>query len=161
MKSEYNTVSAVLAVALGALSSYFLRLLIPLIVLVMVMILDYVTGMVKAWIKGELSSRIGVRGIIKKVSYLVIVVVAGIMDWLISDGLQSIGVAYKLPFVLAAIVTVWLITNELISILENVAAAGGPVPTWLTKLLGHVKGTVEAKAGASDDEKEVHTYDGD
>lgn len=160
MKTEYNSVAAVLAVALGALSSYFLRLLIPLIVLLLVMLLDYVTGMVKAWIKGELSSRIGVRGIIKKVCYLVIVVVAGIMDWLISDGLQSIGVAYKLPFLLGAIVAVWLIINELISILENVAAAGGPVPAWLTKLLSHIKGTVEAKAGATDENvQEVHTND--
>lgn len=150
MKTEYNSVAAVLAVALGALSSYFLKLLIPLIVLFLVMLLDYCTGMAKAWVKGELSSRIGVRGIIKKVCYLVIVVVAGIMDWLISDGLQSIGVTYKLPFLLAAIVMVWLILNELISILENVDAIGGPVPTWLTKLLSHVKGTVEAKAGDVD-----------
>ncbi len=156
MKTEYNTVPAVLAVALGALSSYFLKLLIPLIVLFLVMLLDYCTGMAKAWVKGELSSRIGVRGIVKKVSYIIIVVVAGVMDWLISDGLTSIGVDYKLPFLLAAIVTVWLVLNELISILENVAAIGGPVPAWLTKLLSHIKGTVEAKAGG---EKEEQNHD--
>lgn len=160
MKTEYNTVSAVLAVALGALSSYFLRLLIPMIVLILVMVLDYCTGMAKAWIRGELSSRKGVRGILKKLSYLIIVVVAGVMDWLIADGLQGVGVEYKLPFLLGAIVTIWLIINELISILENVAAAGGPVPAWLTKLLSHVKGTVDAKAGATDENvQEVHTND--
>ena len=54
MKTETNTISAVLAVAVGALSSYFLKLLIPLIILFLVMLLDYCTGMAKAWVKGEL-----------------------------------------------------------------------------------------------------------
>jgi len=46
----------------------------------------------------------------------------------------------------AAIVIVWLIINELLSILENVAAIGGPVPAFLQKLLGRLKNAVEKKA---------------
>ena len=154
MKSE-NTIAAVLAVALGALSSYFMRLIIPLIVLVSVMLVDYGTGMAKAWIKEELSSRIGLRGILKKVGYLVIVSVAGVMDWLIDYGLAEVGVDVKLPFLLAAMVAVWLIINELISILENVAAMGGPVPKFLVRILQRLKSTVSEKAGEpKDDEPE-------
>ena len=43
-----NTIKAVLAAALGALCSYALQLVIPVLVLVAVMLLDYVTGMAKA-----------------------------------------------------------------------------------------------------------------
>ena len=64
MKTEVNTISAVVAAALGALLSYCVQLVIPLIVLILVMLLDYATGMTKAWIRGELCSRIGVRGIL-------------------------------------------------------------------------------------------------
>ena len=152
MKKE---ITAVLAVALGALASYFVQLLIPLCILLLVMVLDYITGMIKAWYKQELSSRIGLKGILKKVCYFIIIVAAGVMDWLIVDGLKRIGVDFIMPFLLAAIVTVWLIINELISILENVAAIGGPVPGWLTKLLNRLKGAVDDKAGA-DKEEEVH-----
>ena len=41
----------------------------------------------------------------------------------------------------------WLIINELISILENVAAIGGPVPEFLKALLGKLKTATEEKAG--------------
>lgn len=154
MKTETNTISAVIAAALGALLSYCVQLVIPLIVLILVMLLDYATGMSKAWIRGELSSRIGVRGIIKKLGYIVIVAVAGVMDWLISYGLKSVGIDYKLPFLFAAIVMIWLIINELISILENVAAIGGPTPPFVTKLLSKLKNTVEDKAGAAAGDRE-------
>lgn len=163
MKTEYNTISAVLAVALGALGSYFLKLMLPLIMLVLVMALDWATGMAKAWKQGNMSSRIGALGFLKKVSYLVVVAVAGITDALFEYGLSTVGIEYKMPFLLAAMVAVWLIVNELISILENVAAIDGPVPPFIRKLLGHLKNTVEKTADgavpAQAPEKEVHTDD--
>ena len=50
-------------------------------------------------------------------------------------------------------VIVWLIINELISILENVAAMGSPVPGFLQKLLGKLKNAVEKK---TEDENADH-----
>lgn len=147
MSTGNMTISAVLAAALGALCSYFAHLVIPLIVLVAVMLLDYGTGMGKAWVNGELSSRIGIRGILKKLGYIVIVGVALVMDWLIRSALKDVGVDVTLPYLLGMIVTIWLIINELISILENVAAIGAPVPAFIEKLLARLKGSVEDKAG--------------
>ena len=43
----------------GALCAYGMQLLVPVLVLVVVMLLDYATGMAKAWNAGELSSRVG------------------------------------------------------------------------------------------------------
>ena len=59
-----NAIKAVLAAALGALASYGTQLVIPAIILVAVMVLDYITGMAKAWQAGELSSRVGIGGMV-------------------------------------------------------------------------------------------------
>ena len=81
MKTE-NTMAMVLAAAVGALCSYCAQLVVPLAVLVAVMLADYITGMAKAWSAGELCSRTGVKGIVKKVGYLMVVGAAGAADWL-------------------------------------------------------------------------------
>ena len=145
MKNE-NSVMAILAAAVGALCSYAAALVVPLAVLLAVMVGDYVSGMAKAWSTGKLCSKTGLRGILKKLGYLALVGVAGVVDWLVRYGLTQVGVEVSFRFLMAAMVIVWLIINELISILENVAALGGPVPGFLQKLLGRLKDTVEKKA---------------
>ena len=112
---------------------------------------DYVSGMAKAWSTGKLCSKTGLRGILKKLGYLALVGVAGVVDWLVRYGLTQVGVEVSFRFLMAAMVIVWLIINELISILENVAALGGPVPGFLQKLLGRLKDTVEKKAEGESD----------
>ena len=169
MKNE-TSVMAILAAALGALCSYASALVVPLAVLVggtiifdndlihgmplavliAVMLADYASGMAKAWSAGKLCSKTGLRGILKKLGYLVLVGVAGVVDWLVRYGLTQVGVEVSFQFLMAAMVIVWLIINELISILENVAALGGPVPGFLRKLLTRLKATVETKAGEED-----------
>lgn len=141
-----NTMAMVLAAAVGALCSYCAQLVVPLAVLVAVMLADYITGMAKAWSAGALCSRTGVKGIVKKVGYLMVVGAAGAADWLIRYGLAQAGIEVQFSFLIAAMVIIWLIVNELISILENVAAMGGPVPSFLSKLLARLKNVVEKKA---------------
>ena len=94
----------------------------------------------------ELSSRVGIRGILKKLGYLVIVAVAGMLDWLIRYGAAALGWEWAPEFLVSSVVIVWLIINELLSILENVEAIGVPVPVFLRKLLGRLKVSTEAKA---------------
>ena len=95
---------------------------------------------------GTLCSRTGIRGILKKVGYLVIVAVAMGADYLLRYGLDQVGVHINIEFLIAAIVIVWLIINELISILENVAAIGAPVPEFLLKLIKKLKTVTEKQA---------------
>ena len=151
MKTE-NTMTMVLAAAVGALCSYCAQLVVPLAVLAAVMLADYITGMAKAWSAGALCSRTGVKGILKKVGYLMVVGAAGVADWLIRYGLAQTGVEVQFDFLIAAMVIVWLIINELISILENVAAMGGPVPVFLSKLLARLKTAVEKRAEVNEHE---------
>lgn len=160
MKETMNPLYAVVAAALGVLSSYLVQLVIPLAVLVVAMLVDYGTGMAKAWNAGELCSRIGIRGILKKLGYLVIVLAAMGVDYLMRYGMAQVGIHIQVEFLLAAIATVWLIINELISILENVAALGVPVPGFLLKLIKKLKTVTEKRAatvpveteGMADDE---------
>ena len=108
MKNE-NSVMAILAAAVGALCSYAAALVVPLAVLLAVMVGDYVSGMAKAWSAGELCSRTGVKGIVKKVGYLMVVGAAGAADWLIRYGLAQAGIEVQFSFLIAAMVIIWLI----------------------------------------------------
>lgn len=143
-----NIIKGVLTAAMATLMAYLGHLVIPIIILAAVMLLDYGTGIGKAWVAGDLSSKIGVIGILKKVGYLAIVAVGMFIDWVIRVGLKELHIDYKLEFLFAMIVIIWLILNELISILENVAAIGVPVPKWLTKIITKLKDHTEEKAGA-------------
>ena len=67
--NEETTIKAVLAAAGSAIVAYFHIMVIPLIILLVVMIADYVSGMTKAWMNAELSSRVGIKGIVKKCCY--------------------------------------------------------------------------------------------
>ena len=68
-----NIIKGVLTAAMATLMAYLGHLVIPIIILAVVMLLDYGTGIAKAWVAGNLSSKVGVIGILKKVGYLVIV----------------------------------------------------------------------------------------
>ena len=127
----------------GALAAYLNILAVPLIVLGTVMVVDWFTGMAGASATGKLSSRVGVIGIIKKLCYLALVVVGGVIDYLINSALVSIGISLQINYCFGMIITVWLIINELISILENLGEMGVPLPPFLTSMIKTLKGKVE------------------
>lgn len=140
-----NIIQATVSVAIGALAAYFNVLLVPLAILIGVMIIDYATGMTSAWKSGELESKTGLIGILKKVSYLVLVAVGGVVDYLISAGLAAANVEISITYCCGLIVCVWLIINELISILENLSELGTPIPKFLVNIVRRLKNTVENK----------------
>lgn len=138
-----NAIKAAISASLGALCVYMGELIVPVIVLAAVMLLDYCSGLAKAWITRSISSRIGLLGIVKKVGYLVVVAVGMAVDWLVKYGVTAVGVEYNADFIFALPVIVWLVINECISILENVSACGAPVPEFLLKIAGRLKEKVE------------------
>lgn len=132
--------------AIGALAAYFNVLLIPLIVLAIVMLIDYVTGMAGASYSGKLSSRVGIMGILKKAGYFALVAVGMVADYLISSALVEIGIDLKITYCFGMIITVWLIINELISILENLGELDVPLPGFLVNIIKTLKNKVEEQA---------------
>ena len=141
---------AVSAIFAGLL--YYLGIVaVPIMMLIFAMIVDYITGMSAAWYNAELSSKKGIKGIVKKVSYLALVVAAMIIDWLISQGLQQINVDLHYSVFFAVLVAVWLIINELISTLENLSRMGVPIPSFLKKIINRLKTTVDESEEKKDD----------
>lgn len=136
-------IHALLAGVLGALAAYFNVLLVPLGVMVIVMIIDYVTGMAGAAYTKQLNSRVGVTGILKKAGYLALVAVGMVVDYLISSALLHIGIDIQINYCFGMIITIWLIINELISILENLGELKIPLPQFLIKMIKSLKGKVE------------------
>lgn len=144
MDIEGKSVQAAFAVAVSAVTYYLGIVAVPIVVLLTAMIIDYLTGMISAWHKAELSSKKGVFGIVKKVCYLGLVCVGMGVDWLIYSGLKQVGIIdlnYTIFFGL--LVTIWLIINELISILENLGSIGVPLPMFLIKIVKRLKVTTE------------------
>lgn len=145
-----NTWKGLTAAAFAAVGAYFRALTFPLALLITLMALDYISGMTRAWVRGELSSKVGLRGIVKKVSYLLIVAVAVTVDWVVRIAAGEAGVPLEGSYFCALLVAVWLILNECISILENVNELGAPVPSFLVKLAGKLKQSAERKGETLD-----------
>jgi len=132
--------------AVGALAAYFNILLIPLGVLIGVMLIDYVTGMAGAAYTGKMNSRIGVMGIVKKAGYIALVAVGMVVDYLISSALGQIGINLQITYCFGMIITIWLIINELISILENLGELNIPLPHFLVNTIKSLKDKVDDRA---------------
>ena len=101
-----------------------------LTVLVVFMIVDYITGVCCAIIEHKLSSAVGAKGILRKVLILVLVAVANAIDVHIIEGDQ--------PILRTAVIFFYL-SNEGISILENSARIGLPIPQKLREFLNQIK----------------------
>lgn len=144
-----KTLQGVFTVAMAAFAVYFNALAVPLVILVIMMVIDYITGMVSAWINKDLSSRKGITGIVKKICYMALVAVAMGVDWLMYCGISAakITAAYDMWFGL--LVAIWLIINEMISVLENLSRIGVPMPLFLTKAVKKLKITVDNESEES------------
>ena len=59
------------------------------------------------------------------------------------SALVSIGISLQINYCFGMIITVWLIINELISILENLGEMGVPLPGFLVGMIKTLKGKVE------------------
>ena len=140
---KHDTLEVFIAAAAAAVCAYAKTIIIPLAILVLVMMIDYISGVAAAWVRHELSSRVGIVGIVKKLSYLALVVVGCSIDYMVSMlGTQLGGTEISIRAI-GLVVVCWLIINEMISILENVAKQGGPVPPFLASLLRHLRETAE------------------
>lgn len=138
-------IKALIATATGAFMSTFGLLAIPLALLVACQVVDYTTGIMASHYIGEkVSSQRSYKGIFKKVSMYFLVFVGFALDCLLSYGAENLGIGLPLVGIVASIVAVWLVINELISIAENCEKMELNVP-FLKPLLVLVKGKVEEK----------------
>ena len=140
MDKFFNWISVVVGIFGGVFAWAFGawdKLLCALITLI---ILDYITGLLKGWYTKRLSSEIGFKGIAKKIVILIMVVTANVLQTVIGDKIM-----------LREIVIMFFIANEGLSLLENCAEinGGGGIPPKLKAVLLQLRGKCE-----EDDEEE-------
>ena len=151
-------IKGVVTVIFAGAAAYFHQLLGPLVILVIVMVADYITGMAAAWVTGTISSRQGILGIIKKCGYLFAVGVAVVVDYVIVEAAAGTGMDLGNFHIFGLLVTIWLALNECISILENLSEIGVPLPGFLSAIVKRLKKSAEKTGEAhanQDDEKDA------
>ena len=121
MQIEWGAIASVL----GVVCSYALGWNSILEALVIAMTVDYLSGLLAACAdpRRKLDSRIGFRGIVKKVMILLLVALAHAIDQATGQTVVQIGVIW------------FFLGNEGLSIIENAAAAGLPIPKMLREKL--------------------------
>ena len=133
-------ISELLAALGGAIASFFVQMPPLVYILLAVMTIDYVTGLIVAALgkstkteNGYISSHTAFIGLMKKALILLVVLLAALLDQAVSKGMS-------IQFEAAMGATcLWFIASEGLSILENVASMGVPVPRILLKLLEIMK----------------------
>ena len=121
----FTAIGGYLGYILGGLDGFLYALIIFVVI-------DYITGLMAAIVERKLSSEIGFRGIFKKVLIFVLVGIGHIIDThLIGDG-----------SVLRTAIIFFYCSNEGVSMLENAARLGLPIPEKLKDILAqlHNKG---------------------
>ena len=152
--NKVNTIKAIAASIMGVLISIFGVLAIPIVLLVACNIIDYVTGILASAFRGqEISSYKGMKGITKKIGMWLLIVVGAIMDEFIVYSVAQLGLVSPFSFMVATIVAVWIICNELISILENLKDMEVPLPEFLVRLTKYIKSQIEIKTEITEEEK--------
>ena len=117
--------------AIGGYLGYFVGGVDGLMTALLIfMVLDYITGLMCAIADKKLSSAVGFKGICKKVLILMLVGVAHIVD------LHVVGTGDALR---SAVVCFYL-SNESVSMLENAAHLGLPIPEKLKSVLAQLHG---------------------
>ena len=130
--SVIGTIGGVIAYLLGGFDA-------ALIALVAAMGVDYISGLIAGVFKkspktqtGALESRVGLKGLFRKGGVLAIVIVANILDQLTGSS-----------FIRDAIIIAY-ITNEIISVTENVGLMGVPIHPQIKKAIDILKSKSES-----------------
>lgn len=111
--------------------------------LLVCMVIDYGTGIAAAFVRKEISSEAGVRGLVKKMLTLIVLLAAHI-------GEQAAGIEFHIEQIGAMAYLV----NELVSIVENCSKAGVPIPSQLVEALLTIK-KLRVKQANADELKDL------
>ncbi len=149
IKTGFTAVFAFVSSLLGVLA-------VPVILMVACNIIDYATGlMASPYRSQDINSYKSVRGIMKKVCMWLLVIVGAVIDQLIAYAGNVVGYTFPFTFLVACIVAIWIICNEIISILENIKDMGVSIPGFLEPLVRNIKSQVEDKIAIDEDQEDV------
>lgn len=124
---------------------------------ILAMLLDYLSGTAAAKKAGEWSSDIAREGIWHKMGEIFTVLVAALCDIALRVVVEGSGVdiGIAVSSILTPIVIFWYIVTELGSIAENAGKMGAPIPEWLKKTLAQYKYKVDRDQDPDEPEEYV------
>ena len=150
-----NSVKAIFTAIGSFLSSILGILYIPVLLMVSCNIIDYITGLMAAPKRtdGGISSYKSMKGIQKKITMWLLVIVGAIIDQLLAYASTTLGFTFPFTYLVACVVAIWIICNEIISILENMVDIGVNIPAFLLPLVKNIKSQTESLTGYEDKEE--------
>lgn len=149
-------ITELLAAIGGAIASFFVSMPPLVYILLGVMTIDFVTGLIcgsmgksKKTENGYLSSHEAFKGLMKKMLIILVVILAACLDLAVS---KSAGITFE---AVMGATCLWFIASEGLSILENVASMGVPVPKLLLNLLEIMRSKGNGQEGQKEEPKET------
>lgn len=112
-----------------------------IVAMIVFMLLDYLTGIVKALHLKDLDSKTATKGLLKKSTFFI----AAFTGW-------AIDMFFNIPFSVGTIISTWIIVTEILSIFENLVDCDIPIPQSIIKYFKRFKDNVdeEVKSDESD-----------
>lgn len=151
MENGLKTIKIFFVGLVGAISAVFGYMGVLAFILACAMCLDWITGSIYALKTHSWKSAIAREGLKGKGGIIVGVIVAGLLDALVSIILQyfvamqlPFGLEYNAPFLTLALI--WYTVTELGSIIENIANMSGNTPPFIKKLITFLKAKTESTA---------------
>jgi toxin secretion/phage lysis holin len=163
-KTGIYAVQGAISTVIAAISAKLGILFYVLSIFAFVMVIDFISGMAaskkesienpedltKGW-----SSRRGMLGIFKKFGYILVVLVAIVVDYIIFKIAATLNINMPTTTFFGLLVTVWFILNELLSIIENAGRMGAEgIPDFLIDAIVVLKGKVEKKGAEENENKQ-------
>lgn len=142
-----NWLKWIVSIVGGALAAFFQQYGLFIALVAVAVVLDVITGIVKAKATGEgLSSKRATQGFWKKISLFVGLFFGIFLDYAALTVFAEAGVniSVKMPF--ALIIACYIVLNECISIAENLVLINPEImPKWVSKLLKVAKEDIDKK----------------
>lgn len=138
MNDNFVALKATIAAVFAAICTFLGWRVIMLLVWVVLMALDYLSGTLAARQNGTWKSSMAREGIGHKTGMILIVVVCMIADFVLLMACENLPydvIRFRWPMVIFPLVTMWYILTEIGSIIENAMEMGAKVPAWLPKIL--------------------------
>ena len=110
---------------------------------IILMAIDVLTGIINAWIKGEIKSSILRKGLGKKIGEIVVLAIG-----------ELFLIAMSLPMAVLNGISLYIIVMELISICENLEKLGVPIPNFVKKALASTEEKINEGSKDGDEDKE-------
>lgn len=147
MNEKMTAIKAAITAGVTAASALLGWKGIMMVVWVVCMALDYITGTAAACKDGDWASSRAREGLWHKAAMIIVVIVAGLADLIMAVICENLSIGFAWPGLVLPLVLAWYIITELGSILENAIKMGANVPEWLVKLM---KASLKAVDAAGD-----------